>query len=398
MSRIGDFIDVHVTRAQKIVALLVGIITLIAAIAGAVVWLNKKLAAPSHASERSWAPLVDAPSPSNVWGPERLGRAAAEQTNWVELNTIKDQPSYGDERNFFRARDVTAGTDWSDSVELKRGDEFQAAVYYHNDSNTDSATYCHVRVEMPAIVPAEATDGKNIGLAYLTASNGQPSEVHDSIKFINRTQADFAIRNLDGTAHVVSDTKTNGMKVNEDALFGKDGALLGADAFDGTLPAGQHGQGWIVFKFVAVQPNFVFENRLRLAGTKEWKRELTAQPGDHIEVSLNYLNTGDTKQDNVTLETRWPPGIEYTPGHTTVYNQSEPDGMSGASMDGIATPGGGLNIGDYADGTNAQVIAAGTVTAPPCSVIDFPAVALTTNGDKEDHSTLQVSGTNCAGQ
>ncbi|NDZ93330.1 hypothetical protein G3I13_01960 [Streptomyces sp. SID6673] len=58
MGRAGDFIDVHVTRAQKVVALITGVIVLCTSIAAGVAWVNRSEASTAEAGS---TPLSDGP-------------------------------------------------------------------------------------------------------------------------------------------------------------------------------------------------------------------------------------------------------------------------------------------------------------------------------------------------
>jgi len=395
VSRLGEFIDVHVTRAQQVVALIVGLIAIVSAVVGGVVYVKKRLAGPEPPPELSWAGEVVPSSNGNRWGPDRPTYSAKSPPLDPKLNSIKDQPGYGDERDFFRVRNVTAGTDWSNSVELRRKDQFEASVYFHNDSDQKAANYTYAQVEIPAIVRSDEDETNNFALAYVRASNAQPSEVHDSVSFINNTDGDFALRYVPGTARFVSDTGIDGTAVNADSLFHIDGpqdggVRLGADTPDGVLPPGASGR--IVWQFVAEQPGFDFENRARLDGTKEWKRDVSVNPGDSIEFQLSYTNTGDTEQRDVVLKAVWPQGLEYNGGKTELWNSNSPSGRT--IGDGIA--GDGVNIGHYAAGANALLFVRGvTVTAPPCSVLELVGAAETNNGNEQASSTIRVSGSNC---
>lgn len=297
--------------------------------------------------------------------------------------------------NFFRIRNATAGTDWTNSVELARKDEFEASIYFHNNSSEESATYAYAQVEVPAIVPVDEDDTNNFALAYVRSSNAQPSEVMDSVRFVNNTDGDFALRYVPGSARVVSDSGVDGTKLSLDSLFRMDGpraggVRLGADALDGVLPPGTSGR--VVFRLVAQQPDFHFENRVRIAGTKEWKRDLTVQPGARVEVQLAYANTGDTEQRNVVLKADWPKGLDYIDGRTELVNSnSGPEGL--AVEDGIAA--GGIDIGHYAAGANAYLYAEGIVSAPACSTVGLLAAVETNNGYLKEQSLIRVAGDDC---
>lgn len=87
MTRLGEFVDVHITRAQKIVALIVGIIALAAALGGGIVWLSHLWRDASHAS-REQALVTEAASPTGYSATRCQGRSGSGTDRVAEAEVV----------------------------------------------------------------------------------------------------------------------------------------------------------------------------------------------------------------------------------------------------------------------------------------------------------------------
>ena len=60
-----------------------------------------------------------------AWGPSRQTFTTANPASYVTFNSITDNPAYGDERNFVRAKESsTSNQNYSDSVALTPGKQY----------------------------------------------------------------------------------------------------------------------------------------------------------------------------------------------------------------------------------------------------------------------------------
>lgn len=333
------------------------------------------------------------PAITFAYGPDRPTFTMASPATYVTFNSITDDPAVGDERNFFRVRDMANGESFDDTANLVAGHTYEAMVFFHNNAASNLNLVAHntaARVELPAVIGAHTASTE--GEAYISSSNANPGTVYDYIDFNNQTNGDIAIRAVDGTAKITSQGAVNGQSINEDNLFGS-GAALGFSSLNGDLPGCDHYAGYITFQFTAVQPNFTFTKSVRLdgSGVNGWKNNMTVNQGATVNYELAYDNTGNTKQTNVTLTDKLPAGVTYIPGSAKIYNEESPDGKT---IDDSVV-GTGSNIGDYADGTNAYLDFSARIDAAPCTVLTNTATAGTNNGDLSSSATVTVAG-NCA--
>lgn len=332
----------------------------------------------------------------SAYGPERTTFTQAHPATYVTFDSITDNPTYGDERNFFRIRDLTDNKTFEKDAVLVPGKEYEVLVFYHNNASSSLnasgvgvAHGAYARVEMPAVVPAHATGTK--AEAFIGASNANPKQVFDYLTMQNRTGTDISLRYLPGTAVIHNKGATNGKKLGDTALFSDSGTPLGFNSLNGDLPGCDQYSGWITFTFKAVQPNFTFQKEVRQAGTTGWHNSVTAKKGSVVEYLLSYENTGTISQLDVKLKDILPAGLTYLSGKTKVYDDENPDGATVGN--GIAN--GGITIGNYAPGGSAYLSLQARVDGDPCSVLKNTAAVETDNGNKQDTATVTVAGT-CA--
>lgn len=341
-------------------------------------------------------PLVAIPAAVLAWGPERATFTQENPADYVTFNSITNNPTYGDERNFFRVRDVSTNEAFDDDANLVPGKEYEALIFYHNNAmstlNASGVGIAHdafARAEMPAIVDAGSTGTE--AEAFVGASNANPTSVYDYITFKNATSGDIALRYVPGTAKIYSNGAVNGQTLS-DSLFDSTGIKLGYDSLNGTLPGCDHYSGIIKWRFVADQADFTFKKDVRPAGTKPWQDSITTNGGTKVQYRLEYTNTGTTTQNDVVLKDALPAGVTYVPGETKLYNDEFPDGE--VIGDGISQN--GVNVGNYDPESNAIIIFSATVNAGTCETIVNTASAQTNNGNIRDTATVVVPGENCA--
>lgn len=332
-----------------------------------------------------------------AWGPARTTFTQENPADYVTFNSITNNPKYGDERNFFRVRDVASNQSYGDDATLVAGKEYEALVFYHNNAKTSLnasgvgvAQNAFARTEMPALVKANNTDTK--AMAYVGASNANPTSVYDHITFKNPSTTDIALRYIPGSAKIASNGAVNGQSLGDTAIFSGTGVKLGYDSLNGSLPGCDQYSGYIVFRFVADQPSFTFAKDVRTNGTKDWADSTLAKPGDKVDYRLSYKNTGTTEQKNVVMKDVLPAGVSYVAGSTKLQNATFPSGK--VIEDGIN--GAGVNIGNYAPGANAYLVFTATVAGKTCDTFTNTAAAETNNGNLQDTAKVTIPGENCA--
>jgi uncharacterized repeat protein (TIGR01451 family) len=326
-----------------------------------------------------------------AWGPSRSTFTMAQPATYVTFNSITDNPSQGDERNFMRVREQDASNStYTDDMALTPGKRYVVMIFYHNNAasnfNADGSGIAHgayARAEVPAIVSSGKTSPAE---GYVGASNANPTSVYDEVNFENKTSADIALRYVPGSTNIHNFGSTNNA-VMPDTILSSSGVKLGYDSLNGDLPGCNDYAGYVTFVVQADQPNFTFSKQVRVHGSDKWSSSVTATPGTRVDYLLSYENTGTTEQDDVTFKDDLPDGLKYVPGSSRLTTENAEN-----VSDGIEK--GGLNIGDYSAGSGAFLVFSATVENVPCSKLVNTAAAETDNGYEKDSATV-ITGANC---
>ena len=344
------------------------------------------------------APIIaGAATPNNVsalvdtpWGPDRTTYTWADPAPYATFNSITDNPSIGDERNFVRVREVADDTIFGDEVTLEMGKTYEVYIYYHNNAAAHEvgktaigiADGAAVKSSFPATVKK---DERATVTATVFANDTDPLAVWDGA-YLNPSQ-DLYLRYVPGSAIIHNGGELNGQSIGPDYLFG-DGALLGYNTFSGLLPGCNEYAGYITYQIFADAPDFTIDKSI--VGDSS-----VVKSGDEVTFKIRYENTGTMDQLNVVVRDTLPEGLTYVPGSTMLYNNNFTDGK--AVNDDLVTEN-GMNIGDYAGGSGwAEVVYKATVDEGlDCNTqLVNSAIISTTDGNKTDSVTLTVSTDGC---
>lgn len=330
-----------------------------------------------------------------AYGPDRPTFTMANPASYVTFNSITDNPSRGDERNFMAVREQNAdNSTYSNDITLTPGDQYVVLIYYHNNAssslNADGSGIAHgayTRADIPsAVKPGVSTDAA----AWVGASNANPASVYDDIHFENSTKSDISLSYVAGSTTIHNLGSINGDTL-PDTILSSGGVALGYNALDGTVPGCNDYAGYVTFRVQAGQPSFGFTKQVRVHGTTTWQNSTTATPGTKVDYLLSYTNTGTAAQNDVVLKDQLPNGLTYVNGSTELTNSNNPKGKT--LDDGISTT--GMNIGSYNAGARAFLEFSATVGNVPCTTLTNTAAAETDNGN--ENATASVStGSSCA--
>lgn len=342
------------------------------------------------------AAAIIIPATLFAWGPSRPTYTIANPADHVTFNSITDNPSHGDERNFVQVRDANSGNEtYVDQIGLTAGHEYVVYVYYHNNaasnlnaSGVGVAHGAYVKAEIPAVVVKGNTDTKAVG--YVGATNANPGVVWDDISFSNTTGGDIALRFVPGSATIHNFGTTNGQTMSDNIVT--TGANLGYNALDGVLNGCNEYAGYVTFRVKADQPNFTISKEVRIAGSTTWSKSIVAHAGDSLEYRIQYINSGTTDQNNVVIRDVLPAHISYVTGSTTLKNASNPTGKS--VSDNLTKD--GINIGNYTAGSNAFIkfnakVASASALVCGTNTLTNTASAQTNNGSKKDSAVVTIT-------
>ncbi len=343
------------------------------------------------------AAVIIVPAVSFAWGPDRPTYTIEHPADHVTFNSITNNPSHGDERNFVQVRDANSGNEtYVDQIGLTAGHEYVVYVYYHNNaasnlnaSGVGIAHGAYVKAQIPAVVTNGSAGTKAVG--YVGASNATPSEVWDDVSFSNTTGGDIALRYVPGSATIHNFGTTNGATMSDSIVT--TGTALGYNSLDGVLPGCNEYAGYVTFRVKADQPNFTITKQVRKTGTTSWSENVSVNPGDSVDYLITYKNTGTTTQNNVVISDNLPNGTSYVSGTTYLANTTNP---SGIRVSDNVTTNSGINIGNYSAGAAAYVKFSAKVaynnSLPTCgtNTLTNTASAQTNNGTKSDTAIVTV--------
>lgn len=303
-----------------------------------------------------------------AWGPSRPTYTMAHPADHITFNSITDEPNVGDERNFVGARDANSANVWFDNINVQEGHEYLVRAFVHNDA---AANLNLVAQNVTAKFNVPTTTGKSVTVAgFIDSSNASPTEVWDETTFTS--SQDFNLAYVPGSALFENNFfGPSGVKLS-DSIVTNSGVLLGYNKLDGRIPGCEQFSGYVSFK---VRPQFsptnqfTMNKRVRLHGTTQFSKEVTAKPGDTVDFVIDYDNVGQTRQNAVTIRDTLPAGLTYVNGSTVLTNANHPNGIG--IGDNIATTT-GENIGDYMPNSNAFAIFSARVAAndnlPQCGM------------------------------
>ena len=336
-----------------------------------------------------------------AYGPERQTFTAENPADYVTFNSITNNPTVGDERNFVRVRQAGVGN-FVDSIDIVPGREYEVYIYYHNNAksslNSKENSYRGIALDakLNTIVPSTIAKGKE-GLvrAEITTRNARPQKVWDQA-VLRSPSRDVALRYIQGSAKITTKGAVNGQILNGGNLFGS-GTNLGYDSLNGILPGCDQYSGVITYRFKADFADFETTKTVSKAGVNNFAKNQNIGLNDEVEFKITYKNTGTISQNNVNIKDLLPAGLILVPGTTRITTPSDAAGK--ILSDNVVKS--GVNIGNYSFGGSATLTFRAKIDASKLicgnNTITNTAQVLTENGGKSDKATVTVQK-NCTPQ
>lgn len=238
-----------------------------------------------------------------------------------------------------------AGTmKWSGSTSAKYNEVVAIQVVYDNNEAPGShktVNNLHVKIN----IPQKAGKSQTI---TTTTSGDNIRTVKDSAK-VALNRADAYLQYIPGTATWKHAKTAHGpmtvtQKVSDNVVLSANGINLGKE---NPCQAGS-----IVVQARVMVPGVSIDKSVRLKGTHNWTRSISAKPGDTVQYLISYKNDGNSTEKNVVIGDKLPKGVTYVPGTTYLANDSAPNGKK--VPDGVTTK--GVIVGTYLPGANAFVM------------------------------------------
>ncbi len=304
------------------------------------------------------AAVIIVPAVVFAWGPTRETYTIQQPATKVTFNSITNNPSIGDERNFVGIRETTAANVWYDDMTVQQGKEYYVRMYVHNNA---ASSLNLVAENVTAKVNLPTTTGKSIRVdGFINSTNASPVEVYDHATF--NSTSNFNLAYVSGSLKYENNVfGPNGTALPE-SIFTSTGAKLGYDKLDGKIPGCFEYSGYVTFKVkpqIAQTTNFTLKKLVSKHGANQWVENYTAQPSEKVDFALTYQNTGTVQHNDVTFRDTLPTGLNYVAGSTTWNNATQKNVQTSDNLvNGI-----GINVGSYAPPANAWIIFSATVDA-----------------------------------
>lgn len=341
---------------------------------------------------------------ASAWGPERSTFTMEKPATYPTFNSITNNPTIGDERDFVRVGEIDAEvTDLKNEVEVVPGRQYLVYVYFHNNASSTFNDSAHnhsgvaLRTHMSTAFSTVLTPSEKGKIsATITADNSNPASVWDEAYMTTKTEK-VLMHYVAGSAKIYNDWQSNG-SVMPSTLFTKEGALLGLNKLNGIIPGCEEYHGVVSYVLQADELGGSIEKSVSIDG-KEFSESVNLAPGEEATYKLTIRNTGDVALTNATIKDVLPEGLTLVPGSVklTANESTTPDTLS----DNIF--GTGYNLGTIGTGNTVYV----TYTVKAGDDFDCEGKELTNKATltydtekqsgetKEDTTTITVKKTDC---
>lgn len=295
------------------------------------------------------------------WGPQdRATFTWDSPATYPTFNSITNNPTIGDERNFVRVKEYGADGPHLDSADVVAGKEYEVYIYYHNNASasfnadgTGMADNVRVSTKLPEKLEAGQT-----GTIYgtISSTNATPNSVWDTA-FLKANETVY-MRYVPDSAVIHNSGTANGQILDANALFSEQGVKIAYNLANsqgvslwGIIPGCNEYAGYITYRLVADQPKFGMEKEVSAESANSFADNISTIPGSILDFRITYKNTGTTEQKSVTVYDTMPEGVEYIPDSAYLVTTSNP----------VAQPlddklfNGGVVIGDFKPGEEATI-------------------------------------------
>lgn len=289
---------------------------------------------------------------AQAWGPERATFTMEDPADYPTFNSITNNPTIGDEREFVRIGEIDKDvSELGNSVEVVPGHQYLVYIYFHNNASSTYnysqynysgiATNTHMSSNFTTFISPE-NSGKVS--ATITADNTNPKSVWDDVTMTTSSKK-VRMRYVTGSATIFNDWATNNQPLSSEALFSEEGVMLGLTRFNGAIPGCEEYHGVVTYVLQAEELSGSVEKTASLDG-EEYSDMLEADPGDEVHFKLTIKNTGDIALANTIIRDSLPEGLTLVPGSVQFWaNSSTTKETLG---DDLLT--GGYNFGTFGTG------------------------------------------------
>ena len=342
----------------------------------------------------------------SAWGPERPLFTMEEPATYPVFNSITNNGTIGDEREFVRIGEINpTETNMGSQVEIIPGKQYLVYIYFHNNASATFNDEAHdfsgvaTGVRMASgfsTVITPSSPGKVVGM--ITGHNTNPTSVWDEVE-MTTTYDKVLMRYVRGSAKIYNDYATNDT-VLPISLFTQEGTLIGLNKLNGIIPGCEQYHGTVTYVLQAEELGGSIDKTVSKDGN-EFRESATIAPGEQATYQLTIANTGDVALTNATVKDTLPEGLALVPG-SVKFRANESTTWDSLPDDGIF--GSGYNIGTIGTGNTVyityQVTAEGEFDCNGTTVTNNATLTYddeTTAGiTKQDSTDIIIKKADCA--
>lgn len=293
---------------------------------------------------------------ASAWGPERATFTMENPATYPTFNSITNNPTIGDERDFVRVGEIDADvTELGNEVTVVPGRQYLVYIYYHNNASSTFNNAAHnysgvaTKTRMATSFSTVLTPAqKGTITGTVSAENSNPTSVWDEAYMTTNTDK-VLLHYVAGSAKIRNDWKTNGW-VMPSNLFTKDGAWLGLNSLNGLIPGCEEYHGVVTYVLQAEELGGSISKTVSKDGA-EFTEAANIAPGEEATFQLTIVNTGDVALTNATIKDTLPAGLTLVPG--SVQLRANDSSTWDQLPDDII--GNGLNLGTIGTGNTVYV-------------------------------------------
>ena len=255
----------------------------------------------------------------SAWGPERTTFTMQNPATYPTFNSITDNPTIGDERDFVRVGEINADvTDLKNEVEVVPGRQYLVYVYFHNNASSTFNDSAHnnsgvaLKTRMATSFSTVLTPSEKGKItATITAENSNPGSVWDEA-YMTTTTDKVLMHYVSGSAKIYNDWRANG-SVMPSSLFTPEGTLLGLNALNGVIPGCEEYHGVVTYVLQAEELGGSIDKAVSKDG-ETYTESVNLKPGEEATFKLTIRNTGDVALTNAIIKDVLPEGLTLVAG------------------------------------------------------------------------------------
>lgn len=293
---------------------------------------------------------------ASAWGPERATFTMEDPATYPTFNSITNNPTIGDERDFVRVGEINADvTELTNEVEVIPGKQYLVYVYFHNNASSTYNDSAHnhegvaVATRMSSAFSTVLTPAERATIsATITANNSNPGSVWDEA-YMTTSYDKVLLRYVEGSAKIYNDWGANG-SIMPSSLFTEEGTLIGLNELNGVIPGCEEYHGVVSYVLEASELAGSVKKEVSKDGTN-FADSVDVAPGDEVSFLLTIKNAGDVALTNATISDAMPSGLELVSG--SVQLSANNSGVWDTLSDNII--GDGYNLGTIGTGNTVYI-------------------------------------------